>query len=132
MFKFIFNFATEPLGLPIEWYYEWLILGVMGFVAYFIAYEKTGDLYRSHMISGRMSGSFFHWIIRALCFIGLWAVTYGVIWIGKFVMENKVLVGSIAGIILLIVIAVKILLWNQRRNELLRVKVQGKENDNEE
>lgn len=26
MFKFIFNLATEPLGLPIEWYYEWIIL----------------------------------------------------------------------------------------------------------
>ena len=25
MFKFIFDLATEPLGLPIEWYYEWII-----------------------------------------------------------------------------------------------------------
>jgi len=132
MFNFIFDLATEPLGLPIEWYYEWLILGVIGIIAYSFAYDKVGCLYHSHMISGRMSGSFFHWIIRALCFIGLWAVTYGVIWIGKFVMDNKVLVGSIAGIILLIIIAVKILLWNRRRIEMLRVKAQGKESDIEE
>ena len=26
MFKFIFDLATEPLGLPIDWYYEWIIL----------------------------------------------------------------------------------------------------------
>lgn len=132
MFKFIFDLATEPLGLPIEWYQEWLILGVIGFVAYFIAYDKVGDLYHLHMISGRMSGSFLHWLIRAVCFLGLWAVTYGVIWIRKFVMDNKVLVGSITGTILLIIIPVKLLLWNHRRNELARVEVQGEESDNEE
>ena len=132
MFKFIFDLATEPLGLPIEWYYEWLILGVIGFIAYLFAYDKVGDMYHSHVISGRMSGSFFHWLIRAACFIGLWAVTYGVIWIGKFVIANKILVGSIAGIILLLIIVVRILLWKHSRNELLRVKVEVKENDIEE
>lgn len=132
MLKFIFDLATDPLGLPIEWYQEWLILGVIGCVAYFIAYDKVGFLYHSHMISGRMSGSFLHWIIRTVCFIGLWAVTYGVIWIGKFVMDNKVLVGSVAGIILLIIIAVRILLWIQSRNGLLRIKEQVKESDSEE
>ena len=33
MFKFIFDLATEPLGLPIEWYYEWIILLVIGEIA---------------------------------------------------------------------------------------------------
>ena len=86
-------------------------------------------MYHSHVISGRMLGSFFHWLIRAACFIGLWAVTYGVIWIGKFVIANKILVGSIAGIILLLIIVVRILLWKHSRNELLRVKAEVKEND---
>lgn len=115
MFKLLFDLATEPLGLPIEWYQEWIILGIIGLVAYFMAYDKVGDLYHSHMISGRMSGSFLHWIIRAVCFIGLWATTYGIIWIGKFIIENKVLVGVIAGAVLLIIIAVKVLLWNRHR-----------------
>ncbi len=44
MFKFIFDLVTEPLGLPIEWYYEWLILGVIGFIAYLFAYDKVGDM----------------------------------------------------------------------------------------
>ena len=132
MFKFIFGLATEPLGLPIEWYYEWMILGLIGIIAYSFAYDKVGDMYHSHVISGRMSGSFFHWIIRIVCFIGLWAVTYGVILIGKFVIANKVLVGSIAGIILLLITTVRILLWKHIRNELLRVKVEAKERDIEE
>lgn len=110
MFKFLFDLVTEPLGLPIEWYYEWLILGVIGIIAYSFAYDKVGDMYRSHVISGLMWGSFFHWIIRAAYFIGLWAVTYGVIWIGKFVIANMILVILIAGTILLTILVVKILL----------------------
>ena len=47
-------------------------------------------------------------------------------------MDNIVLVGSIVGIILLIVIAVKVVLWNSRRKELVRVKVQRRESDIEE
>lgn len=129
MFKFIFDLVMEPLGLPIEWYQEWLILGVIGLVAYVIAYEKVGDLYYSQMISGSMSGSFLHWIIRTICFVMLWAATYGVIWIGKIVIENKVLVGSFVGIIFLSFIAIKIILWNRKRHELIRVDVQKKESD---
>ena len=51
MFKFIFDLATEPLGLPIEWYYEWIILAVIGYIAYLIAYEKSRKLvsWRSHL-----------------------------------------------------------------------------------
>ena len=66
MFKFIFDLATEPLGLPIEWYYEWIILAVIGYIAYLIAYDKIGSLYHGDFISGRATGSFFHWIIRTI------------------------------------------------------------------
>ena len=79
MFKFIFDLATEPLGLPIEWYYEWIILAVIGYIAYLIAYEKVGSLYHGDLISGRAAGSFCHWIIRTLYFIVMWAIAYGVI-----------------------------------------------------
>lgn len=87
MFKFIFDLATEPLGLPIEWYYEWIILLVIGEIAYHVAYDKVGALYHSGSISGRAAGSFVHWIIRTVVFVAVWAVTYGVIWIGKFVIS---------------------------------------------
>lgn len=73
MFKFIFDLATEPLGLPIDWYYEWIILGVIGYIAYLIAYDKVGSLYHGDFVSGRAAGSFFHWIIRTIYFIVMWA-----------------------------------------------------------
>ena len=109
MFKFIFDLITEPLGLPIEWYYEWIILLVIGEIAYRVAYDKVGVLYQSGSISGRSVGSFFHWIIRTVVFVAIWAVTYGVIWIGKFVMAHKIQVAIGICSIVAVVIAVKYL-----------------------
>ena len=111
MFKFIFDLATEPLGLPIDWYYEWIILGVIGYIAYLIAYDKVGSLYHGDFISGRAAGSFFHWIIRTIYFIVMWAITYGVIWTGKFVMAHKIQVAIGICSIVAVVIAVKFFIW---------------------
>lgn len=44
MFKFIFDLATEPLGLLIEWYYEWIILLVSGMIeAWGRGFEKIRE-----------------------------------------------------------------------------------------
>jgi len=130
MFKFIFDLATEPLGLPIDWYYEWIILGVIGYVAYLIAYDKVGSLYHGDFISGRAAGSFFHWIIRTIYFIVMWAITYGVIWTGKFVMAHKIQVTIGICSIVTVVIAVKIFIWIKERNKLVKVSVKVEDNDN--
>lgn len=130
MFKFIFDLVTEPLGLPIEWYYEWIILAVIGYIAYLIAYEKVGSLYHGDFISGRAAGSFCHWIIRTIYFIVMWAIAYGVIWIGKFVMAHKIQVAIGICSIVAVVIAVKKLIWIKERNELVKVSVKVEDDDN--
>ena len=60
MFKFIFEILTDPLGLPIEWYWEYLILAVIGAAAYAVAYRCVGDMYSGGMIDGSTSGSLAH------------------------------------------------------------------------
>ena len=130
MFKFIFDLATEPLGLPIDWYYEWIILGVIGYIAYLIAYDKVGSLYHGDFISGRAAGSFFHWIIRTIYFIVMWAITYGMIWTGKFVMAHKIQVAIGICSIVVVDIAVKIFIWIKERNKLVKVSVKVENNDN--
>ena len=97
MFKFIFDLLTDPLGLPIEWYWEYIVLLVIGAVAYAVAYRCVGDMYSGGMIDGRTSGSFFHWLIRLILFVILWAVTYGIIAVVKWLTDNWVLVLSILG-----------------------------------
>lgn len=129
MFKFIFDLAPEPLGLPIEWYYEWSILGVIGYIAYLIAYNKVGSLYRGDFISGRATGSFFHWIIRTIYFIVMWAVAYGVIWVGKFIVAHKVqVVIGVCSIIAFVIVA-KFFIWIKERNELVKVSVKVEVNE---
>ena len=113
MFKPIYEFFTSPLGLPIEWYYEYAIMAVIDLIAYGIAYRKVGDLFSDGWISGRSTGSFFHWIIRAILVIAMWAITYGVIWLGKILIANWQIIlmsaGSIVGAFLICILTIAIM-----------------------
>ena len=116
MFKFIFEILTDPLGLPIEWYWEYLILAVIGVVAYAVAYRCVGDMYSGGMIDGSTSGSFFHCLIL---FVALWAVTYGIIAAVKWLTDNWVLVLCImGGVVVVVGIATVIaIIIRKRRNK---------------
>lgn len=107
MFKFMYDLIIDPLGLPIEWYYEWVILAIVDMVAYKVAYNKVGALYHDGSISGKSSGSFVHWLIRTFLFVNMWAVTYVIIYVRKFVISHAVEVGIGMVIVLVIVIACK-------------------------
>lgn len=109
MFRFIFDPITEPLGLPLEWYEEWIILALIEAVAFHIAYDKVGILYHKRIISDRVSGSFLHWVFRAFSFVIIWAIVYGAILIEKWITENKALCGMILGIVLLIGIIARLI-----------------------
>ena len=110
IFKFLFERATDPLGLPINAFYEYIILAVIGAVAYGIAYRKVGDMYHGRLISGRTEGSFFHWLIRLILFVGLWLLAYGAIQGYYFVTANwqiiLMIAGSVAGAAMLCTLAV--------------------------
>lgn len=122
MFKFIYDLVIEPLGLPIEWYYEWLILLIIDRIAYFVAYDKVGILYRGEAISGKSSGSFFHWIIRAFLFVIMWAVAYATICIGKFVISHKIEVGIGVAFVIGIIVIGKCVAYYIKRSKYKKVK----------
>ena len=102
MFKLLFEFLTEPLGLPIEWYYEYIILAVVGFIAYIIAFRCVGSMYSEGFINSRGAGSFFHWLIRLIFFVVIWAVTYGVIAFVKWLCAYWIFVLCVLGGIVLL------------------------------
>lgn len=110
IFKFLFERATDPLGLPINPIYEYVILALIGLVAYGIAYSKVGDMYHGGLISGRTEGSFFHWLIRLILFVGLWLLAYGAIQGYFFLTANwqiiLMIAGSVAGVAMLCILAV--------------------------
>ena len=115
VFSFLFNRLTDPLGLPIEAWKEWLILLVIGAVAYRIAFSAVGDMYNSGDISTRTGGSFFHWLIRAVVFVVIWAATYGVIVAVKFVAAHWIVVVSVLGGLVLIGVTVAIAIHLKRK-----------------
>ena len=98
--SFLFDRITDPLGLPIAGYWEWIILAIIAFSAYAIAFRAVGDLYDGGMISGSADGSILHWIIRLIVFVVIWAVTYFVIWLAKLIFAHWLLIVSILGGIL--------------------------------
>ena len=63
----------------------------------------SGDMYSGGMIEGSTSGSFFHWLIRLILFVALWAVTYGIIAAVKWLTDNWVLVLCIMGGVVVVV-----------------------------
>ena len=115
LFSFIFDRLTDPLGLPIETWKEWIILGVIGVVAYNVAFQSVGNLYRSGSISGSAAGSFLHWTIRIGVFVAIWAVTYGVISVGKFVITHWVAILCVLGGGLLVTTVIGILVIVRRK-----------------
>ena len=95
--KFIFDLLTSPLGLPIAWYWEYLIFWAISFIAYRVAFASIGKLYDRHIISGSFLGSLCHWLIRFIFFIVIWAVVYAIIVAVNWVIANYILVLSIIG-----------------------------------
>ena len=49
--SFLFDRITDPLGLPIAWYWEWIILAVIELAAFAIAFRAVGDLYDQRQCS---------------------------------------------------------------------------------
>lgn len=87
VFGFIFDRITDPLGLPISPLWEYIILAVIGAVAFGIAWDAS---------PGGRWGSEIHWSVRLIAFIALWAVTYAVIWVGKFLIAHWIPVVCVA------------------------------------
>lgn len=86
MYKLIFELLKEPLGLPISPLYEYLLLFIINEIAFQIAWNKS---------PGGKWGSEIHWLIRIPTFLIIWAVTYFVIFVGKWLVANWVIVLSV-------------------------------------
>ena len=88
MLKFLFAVLTDPLGLPIDAIWEYLILAVIGAIAFVIAWNISpgGDF-----------GSLIHWVVRLIAFVILWAVVYGIIALVQWIFANWILILCILG-----------------------------------
>lgn len=77
--KYIFEYLTDSFSLldnPLD---DWVIITIIGVIAYKIAYRSVGDLFRFDLIDGREAGHVLHWIIRLIVFIFIFGITTVVI-----------------------------------------------------
>ena len=56
--KIIFDLLTSPLGLPIAWYWEYLIIWAISGIAYRVAFALVGNLYLEAFATGLLDLSF--------------------------------------------------------------------------
>lgn len=106
IFSFIFDKFTDPLMLPIEPLYEWIILGIIGIISYVASFRIVGDMYDSGSISGSFWGSLFHWIIRFLIFVPVWFVVYWGIVIVQWIIAHWILTLCILSGLLAMIFAI--------------------------
>ncbi len=106
IFSFIFDRFTDPLTLPIEPLYEWIILGIIGLIAFAASFRIIGDMYDSGSISGSFLGSLLHWITRLFIFVPIWFVVYWVIVIAQWIITHWVLALSVLGGLIVLTVAI--------------------------
>lgn len=111
IFNFIFELITDPLALPISPLWEYLILLVLGEIAFRIAWEASPGGF------GGSGGSAIHWFIRAIAFVAMWAVAYAIIAAAKFVIAHWVPIVCVIGVLAVAGVVLAIIL-KQRTSAL--------------
>lgn len=96
MYKLIFSLLTDPLGLPINDLWEYLILLIIGKIAFSVGWEVS---------TGGRFGSEIHWLARLIVFYVLWAITYGIIAVCQWIIAHWVVcIAMLAALIITLVV----------------------------
>jgi hypothetical protein len=102
MLKLIFTFVTDQFTLFDNYLYNYISMGIIGIIAFAIAYGIVGRLYDDGMISGSGIGSVLHWTIRLIVCTALFLCVSFVIWVVKLILSIPIYVWLIvAGVIAL-------------------------------
>ena len=67
--KYLFEYITDSFSLlenPLD---DYVVMAIIGIIAYGIAYGLVGRLYNYDIIDGRGAGHILHWIIRLIVFV---------------------------------------------------------------
>lgn len=111
--KILFDLLTDPLGLPINPFIEWIIMIVIGEIAYRIAFYIVGESGASGT-----GASLAHWIIRFFVYAMIWAVIRAIIWIIRNWEICLMIGGSIIGTICICTFAVFIMRYIKKHKKV--------------
>lgn len=108
IYSLFFDLLTDPLGLPINPIWEYVILLVIGEMAFRIAWDAS---------PGGFGGSTIHWLVRIIVFAVIWAVTYAAIAIGQFIVVHWIPIMCIIGGLVVVTISIG-LAYKHRTQEI--------------
>ena len=91
MLKFFYTLLTDPLGLPVEPIWEYIILLVLGEIVHEIAF---------YVSPGGTFGSLIYWVTKLIAFAAIWAVLYAIIAIIKFIIAHWIWFAIGGGVLL--------------------------------
>ena len=94
---------TDPLRLPIEPLWEYVILLIVGEIVHEIAWNAS---------PGGAFGSLIYWVTKLIAFVAIWAVLYAIIATVQFVIAHWIWFTIGAAIIVATVIAYTT--WNRK------------------
>ncbi len=106
--KQLFDFMTMPFDLPVNPIISWVVMALIGIIAFRLAYKIAGESASSS--AGR---SIVHWIARIVVFVILWALVCGAIYVYRFLKEYWYWV--LAGVIIVAAIVAAILIIKVRK-----------------
>lgn len=110
MLKLLFEFLTSSFSLSENPISNYIIVAVVGYIAFLMAYNIVGWFYYTDIIEGKGVGQILHWVIRLFIFVIIYLIAAVAIRIYKWVMGIPMYVWwvvmiIIIGIILIVAIA---------------------------
>lgn len=102
MKKFFFDLITSPFSLFENPIYDYLVMTLIGAIAFVIAYRTVGEL----GLRGE-AGSIAHWVIRFIVFSVIWVLCCLLIRIVYYIKDNWITILICAIMLLLIFVAKK-------------------------
>ena len=104
MLKLLYTLFTDPLGLPIEPLWEYVILLIVGEIVHEIAWNTS---------PGGTFGSLIYWVTKLLAFVIIWAVLYAIIATIQFIIAYWIWFAI--GAAVLIAIVITWVIWKNKR-----------------
>lgn len=107
--KPLFDILIGDVAVMDNVLYNYLIMLVVGEIAFRFAFSLVGDAYDIGLISGKSAGSILHWIIRLVIYVVIAYLLRGGIWLYIFVIGVPhwvwwILVGIVVTTMILVIV----------------------------
>lgn len=102
LLKPIFEWLTSNYYLFDNAIYNYFAMALVGLVALIVAWNSVGFLYNHDLISGRISGSIIHWLLRFIAFIVIFTIISSIIGLVRFILSIPTWIWLVLGAIIIV------------------------------